>query len=175
MQPGKTQISLHTRAVWSESLLITWAFYSLQAIQRGINHSSSYGTFFNPKVLIFFLFVHKNICCGYSLEVPRWGASNEYPQHMFSWRHKTIIELFGRKTRLIWNHEADNYRSVFPMPKKHTSFMFLFLTSICPVAYQFYQSSITAHLSGYGSFQANCGRLEKVAYNVYIDIFLNPE
>ena len=26
--------------------------------------------FFNPKVLIFFLFLHENICCGYSLEVP---------------------------------------------------------------------------------------------------------
>ena len=24
----------------------------------------------------------------YSLEAPRWGASNEYPQHMFSWRNK---------------------------------------------------------------------------------------
>ena len=34
----------------------------------------------------FFLFLHKNICCGYSLEAPRWGASNEYPQHMFLWR-----------------------------------------------------------------------------------------
>ena len=26
----------------------------------------------------------ENICCEYSLEVPRRGASNEYPQHMFS-------------------------------------------------------------------------------------------
>ena len=25
------------------------------------------------------LFSHKNICCGYSLEVPQCGASNEYP------------------------------------------------------------------------------------------------
>ena len=25
---------------------------------------------FNQKVLIFFLFLHENICCGYSLEVP---------------------------------------------------------------------------------------------------------
>ena len=39
--------------------------------------------FFNPKVLIFFLFLQENICCGYSLEAPRWGASNEYPQHIF--------------------------------------------------------------------------------------------
>ena len=24
----------------------------------------------------------------YSLEAPHWGTSNEYPQHMFSWRNK---------------------------------------------------------------------------------------
>ena len=27
----------------------------------------------------------------YSLEAPRRGASNEYPQHMFSWRNKKNI------------------------------------------------------------------------------------
>ena len=25
----------------------------------------------------------KNIECGYSLELPQWGSSNEYPQFMF--------------------------------------------------------------------------------------------
>ena len=33
--------------------------------------------------------------CRYSLEVPRRGASNEYPQHMFSWRNKTDISIFS--------------------------------------------------------------------------------
>ena len=33
-----------------------------------------------------------NICCGYSLEVPPWGTSNEYPQHMFLWRNKKFIQ-----------------------------------------------------------------------------------
>ena len=33
--------------------------------------------------VICFLFLHKSICCGYSLEEPRQGASNEYSQHMF--------------------------------------------------------------------------------------------
>ena len=28
----------------------------------------------------------RKTCCGYSLEVPHWGTSNEYPQHMFSHR-----------------------------------------------------------------------------------------
>ena len=29
-----------------------------------------------------------NIDCGYSLEPPRWGGSNEYPQYMFLSRNK---------------------------------------------------------------------------------------
>ena len=35
------------------------------------------------KVLIFFLFLHKNIYYGYSLEAPHQNTSNEYPQHVF--------------------------------------------------------------------------------------------
>ena len=42
-------------------------------------------------MLIFFLFLHENIYCGYSLEAPPRGASNENPQHMFSWRNKKNI------------------------------------------------------------------------------------
>ena len=42
-------------------------------------------------MLISFLFLHENVCCGYSLEAPHWGTSNEYPQHMFSWRNKKNI------------------------------------------------------------------------------------
>ena len=30
-----------------------------------------------------FLFLHKNVCCGDSLEVPHWGIYIEYPQHVF--------------------------------------------------------------------------------------------
>ena len=38
--------------------------------------------------LIFFLLLDENLCCGYSLEAPQRGASNEYPQHMFSASNK---------------------------------------------------------------------------------------
>ena len=48
--------------------------------------------FFIQKVSIFFLFLDENICCGKSLEAPQ-GASNEYPQHMFSSRNKKNINL----------------------------------------------------------------------------------
>ena len=45
--------------------------------------------------VIFFLFLHENTYCGYSLEAPQWGASNEYPQHVFSWRNKKILKYFS--------------------------------------------------------------------------------
>ena len=41
-----------------------------------------------------FLISPQNIGCGYSLEVPRQGASNEYPQHMFVWRNRKNINTF---------------------------------------------------------------------------------
>ena len=38
--------------------------------------------------MIFFKFLLKNIDCGYSLEPPRRGGSNEYPQSTFLSRNK---------------------------------------------------------------------------------------
>ena len=35
----------------------------------------------------FYLVLHKNVCCGYSLESPGRGDSNEYPQCMFIWKN----------------------------------------------------------------------------------------
>ena len=98
--PTKTGISLPICAVWSV-FLSRWrkfAFLAIQTVpsedsdQTAQNcHSNRYGAFFIQKMLISILFLNKNICCGYSLEAPRWGASNEYPQHMFSLRNKKNI------------------------------------------------------------------------------------
>ena len=46
---------------------------------------------FQPKSIDIFLFLRRTICCGYSLEAPRQSASNEYQQHMFSWRNKKML------------------------------------------------------------------------------------
>ena len=46
--------------------------------------------------VIFFLFLHKYICCGYSLEAPPRSTS-EYPYHIFSWRNKKDISIFWMK------------------------------------------------------------------------------
>ena len=42
---------------------------------------------FSWKIVIFFLIFPQNIDCGYTLELPLRGGSNEYPQLMF-WRKK---------------------------------------------------------------------------------------
>ena len=59
-------------------------------------------------VRIVFLILHGNICCGYSLEAPCRGASNEYPQHMFSWRN--IKNVMGH---LILKHDSRDMVSEF--------------------------------------------------------------
>ena len=43
---------------------------------------------FIRKMWIFFLFLLQNIDCGYSLEPPRRGGSNMYPQSMFWSKNK---------------------------------------------------------------------------------------
>ena len=58
------------------------------------------------QVLFFSYFSMKNLCCGYSLEGPQWGASIEYLQHMFLWRNKKNINSFWLKKKcLIWSYE----------------------------------------------------------------------
>ena len=53
-------------------------------------------------VYIFFLFLLKNIDCGYSLEPPRRGGSNEYPQSMFLSRNmKKISEFLSQNFQFL--------------------------------------------------------------------------
>ena len=46
-------------------------------------------------VYIIFLISAQNIDCGYSLEPPRWGSSNEYPQSMFWAEIRKISEFLS--------------------------------------------------------------------------------
>ena len=47
-----------------------------------------------PGVYLYFLFLLKNIDCGYSLEPPRRGGSNVYPQSMFLAKIRNISKIF---------------------------------------------------------------------------------
>ena len=49
--------------------------------------------FSTKEYLYFSIFLIKNVCCGYSLDEPYRGTSNEYPQQMFSSRNKKTIYL----------------------------------------------------------------------------------
>ena len=70
----------------------TWKNTSKEIFQaKYFSIATDKALFSSKKMLISFLFLHKNIGCGYSLEAPHWGASNEYPQPMFSWRNKINI------------------------------------------------------------------------------------
>ena len=53
-------------------------------------------------VFIIFLFLLKNIDCGYSLEPPRWGGSNEYPQSMFWVEIWNISEFYLKTFSFRW-------------------------------------------------------------------------
>ena len=60
----------------------------------------------------------QNIDCGYSLESPRRGGSNEYPQSMFLSRNKKIIHTPVNPSFTIWKwglRGSTLYRHVFVM------------------------------------------------------------
>ena len=68
----------------------TFVYTTIHTLNTG---TPSLHAFFHQKFSIFFLLLDENICCGYSLEGPHRGASNEYPQHMFSSSNKKTIYL----------------------------------------------------------------------------------
>ena len=53
-------------------------------------------------VYIIFLISAQNIDCGYSLEPPRRGGSNEYPQSMFWAETWEISDFFYLKNLIFW-------------------------------------------------------------------------
>ena len=64
--------------------------------------------FFSQNVLIFFLFLKENICCGCSLEAIHRNASNEYIQLIFSLKKKKKKKIFtsiwmDTSIFLLWN------------------------------------------------------------------------
>ena len=47
--------------------------------------------------IIFFLYLHENVSCGYSLEVPHWGTLMSTHNICFLWRNKENINTFQMK------------------------------------------------------------------------------
>ena len=103
-------------------LELCWDIFwlSIKSYGRSLNSHSSWLDvfFFSPKVLIFFLLLHENICCGYSLKALRWSASNEYPEHMFCWRNKKniyMIPFLSRPMLVLINNSNDHPQQMFSL------------------------------------------------------------
>ena len=72
--------------------------------------------FASRKQALFFLFLLKNIDCGYALEPPRGGGSNAYPQSMFWAEIWRISEFFIWKFSFFDGKIFSNFnRHVFVM------------------------------------------------------------
>ena len=73
---------------------------------------------FQIKILIFSIFLLKNIDCGYSLELPQRGSSKEYPQSVLSRNKKNNVQPCKPQFYYIkWGlRGAKLYRYVFVMP-----------------------------------------------------------
>ena len=69
--------SVHMYIVVDELTLRKHAYSNIQKI------SSPKTENFQMKTSDIFSISAQNIDCGYSLEPPRWGGSNEFPQSMF--------------------------------------------------------------------------------------------
>ena len=79
LSAAKTQIKLYDCSLYhyeNTPIQIYWKFYHQKNEKFQIKNSDS------------FHISAQNIDCGYSLEPPRRGGSNEYPQSMFLSRNK---------------------------------------------------------------------------------------
>ena len=77
---------------------------------------------FSDKHSNIFHISNQNIDCGYSLELPQWGGSNEYPQSMFLRRNKKN-NVFPCKPQFYYIKvgfkESNLYRYVFMLISSH--------------------------------------------------------
>ena len=103
---------------------------------------------------LFFWFLHKNICCGYSLEAPLWGTSNEYPQHVFcAGIRKILVFCWWKKKRFIWSYVCRyslalpqyNYHLIWSYDKGDSEKNFFFFFFFFIQKYWYFFSSFFLH------------------------------
>ena len=73
------RIYMHIGKLWSVRVITKTGLYNFDPLKP---HFYTVKLGFT-RVYIIFLISAQNINCGYSLEPPRRGGSNEYPQSMF--------------------------------------------------------------------------------------------
>ena len=68
--------------VWSRNST-QGAYITKTRLFKHIENFTKKGNFSDEEKSDIFHISAQNVDCGYSLEPPRWGGSNEYPQYMF--------------------------------------------------------------------------------------------
>ena len=112
-QPWFTlSVSVFVLWLWCflETTFIIWSMVIGPQVSMGLSITRTYLYYFDPLkphfyivklgftgVYIIFLISAQNIDCGYSLEPPRRGGSNEYPQSMFWAEIRKNIRIFYLK------------------------------------------------------------------------------
>ena len=83
------------------------------------------------KITDIFLISPRKHMLWYSLEAPRRGASNEYPQHMFSWRNKKkyLMDTLSY-LKLHIKMPSDTISSIFPSSIIVTTERAVYLTAV---------------------------------------------
>ena len=114
-QTEKVQMSMRICAVWSGHSLFVDIYYSIHLFSKrttkaliSLRKCAGWSEPALSAIRLRTLFVHwvRIRCCGHSLEMPRRGASNANPQHMFSWRNKKYVDTFGWKKCLSWSSDV---------------------------------------------------------------------
>ena len=101
VQPARTQISLPIHAVWSESSLMACAFYSLRAIQRGMNKNPCHtGCIF---WLIWVFCGHTDLIVGFVV-LSCTGSYGIYLNYWNTSKGKTILVKNIHKMRDLDRH-----------------------------------------------------------------------
>ena len=73
---------------------------------------------FSDEIMLFFIFLLKNIDCGYSLEPPWWGGFNEYSHSVFlSKIKKNEYPCQPLFYYIKWGSRGQNYKGVFSWRK----------------------------------------------------------
>ena len=96
MRPAKTQISLRIRAVWSESLQIACAFYSVQAIQRRINENPCHTEWMYRLIWVFAGYT--DLIVGFAV---RWLIYLHYSW----WRVAAVKRLFLLHYKVVYTFD----------------------------------------------------------------------
>ena len=133
MRPAKNKSSLHTRAVWSESLLSSWRHFRSFAIQKSAKQAElSHADLSRRKAHIFVVNVLKTWQNGkhyYKLQIPRKLIFNHYHSQGRLSRQQVddVFLLFFLENRLFFlgDNLHETPRSIFLVTKEKNSKCFL--------------------------------------------------